>query len=81
MLDELKHRNKTVGLKQTLKALAADKVQVLFIAQDAEERIVSKILEACSGKDVEINRVESMKLLGKKCGIDVGAAVAAILKE
>lgn len=81
MLDDLKHHSKTVGLKQTLKALAAGKVRELYIAEDADERIVEKVLNACSGKDIEIYRVESMKLLGRKCGIDVGTAVAAIIKD
>lgn len=81
MLDDLKHHSKTVGLKQTMRALAANKVQVLYIAQDAEERVVSKVLDACNNKDVKVCRVESMKLLGKKCGIDVGTAVAAIIND
>ncbi|NLX76211.1 MAG: 50S ribosomal protein L7ae-like protein [Clostridiaceae bacterium] len=81
MLDDLKHHSKTVGLKQTMKALANNKVRVLFIAEDAEERLVSKVLEVCNGKDIEVCRVESMKLLGRKCGIDVGTAVAAIIND
>lgn len=81
MLDDLKHHSKTVGLKQTMRALEANKVRVLYIAQDAEERLISKVLDACSNKEVEVCRVESMKLLGRKCGIDVGTAVAAIINE
>jgi len=81
VLDDLRHHSKTVGLKQTLKALAADKVRVLFIAQDAEDRVVSKVLDACKEKNIEIYRVDTMKLLGRKCGIDVGTAVAAIIKD
>lgn len=81
VLDDLKHRSKTVGLKQTMKALAANKVRTVFIAQDADEKLISKVLEACSNKGIEICRVESMKLLGRKCGIDVGTAVAATLND
>jgi len=81
VLDDLKHHSKTVGLKQTMKALAANKVRVLYIAQDAEERLVSKVLDACNNKEIKICKVESMKLLGKKCGIDVGTAVAAIIDD
>ena len=81
VLDDLKHHSKTVGLKQTLKALAADKVRVLFIAQDAEERVISKVMDACRDKNIEIYKVDTMKLLGRKCGIDVGTAVAAIIKD
>lgn len=81
MLDDLKHHSKTVGLKQTIKALEGNKAQTVYIAKDAEEKLVSKVIDICSNKEVKIYKVESMKILGKKCGIDVGTAVAAIIND
>lgn len=81
MLDEIKHHSKTVGLKQSLRAVEADRVQAVYIAKDAEERVVAKIIELCREKNIEIRKAESMKALGRACGIDVGTAVAAIIKE
>ncbi|NLY17848.1 MAG: 50S ribosomal protein L7ae-like protein [Clostridiaceae bacterium] len=81
MLEELKQHRKTVGLKQSLRAVEADKVLAVYIADDAEERVVKKIVELCKAKNIEIRKAESMKVLGRTCGIDVGTAVAAILKE
>ncbi len=78
MLEELKRRKKTVGLKQTTKAVEANRVQTVYVAKDADERLVAGILEACRNKNIQVHRVDSMKQLGKACGIDVGTAVAAI---
>jgi large subunit ribosomal protein L7A len=78
VLEDLKQRRKTVGLKQTMKAVAANRVQAVFVAKDADERLVAGVMEACRDKNIQVHRAESMKLLGKACGIDVGTAVAAI---
>lgn len=80
MLEALKGKNKTVGIKQTAKAVAADKASVVFIAKDADPKITENVIEQCRLKSIEIVYVESMKQLGKACGIDVGAAAAALLK-
>jgi len=71
---------KTVGLKQTLKAVKRDQAQVVFIAQDAEKHIVMPLEQCCQEKGIEIVYVDSMQELGKACGIKVGAASASILK-
>jgi len=81
VLEALKRCDKTVGMKQTMKAVEADKVQMVYIAKDADERLVSKILDACREKGIQIHSADNMKMLGKACGIDVGTAVAAILNE
>lgn len=72
---------KTVGLKESLKAVNKDLAQAVFIAKDAEARIVQGIIEACRDKDIPIYEVDDMQSLGKSCGIQVGTAVAAFLKE
>ncbi|MDI3481017.1 MAG: large subunit ribosomal protein [Tepidanaerobacteraceae bacterium] len=82
MLEKLKEAPaKTIGTKQTLKALEKDRVAVVFLAQDAEEHVVSGLKEMCLKKGVEIVPVRTMKELGDACGIQVGAASAAILKQ
>ena len=52
---------------------------MVFIAQDAEEHVVSQIKEMCREKGIETVAVSTMKELGDACGIQVGAASAAIL--
>ncbi len=78
MLEDLRQRKKTVGLKQTMKAVEANRVLAVYLAKDADERLVAGVLDACNQKNIQVHRAESMKLLGKACGIDVGTAVAAI---
>lgn len=73
-------RRKTVGTKQTLKAVERGQAQVVFLAQDADERVLQELAELCRGKGIEIIYVESMTALGKACGIQVGAASAAIIE-
>ena len=80
MLDSLKSSNKTVGLKQSLKAVENGTAKVVFIASDSDERVVAGIRELCQKGSIEIIQVETMKQLGKACGIEVGAAVVCILK-
>ena len=72
--------NKTVGLKQTRRALEKGQVKCLYIAQDAGPHILQPISRWCADHEVEQIQVPTMKELGQACGIAVGAAVAAVLK-
>ena len=80
MLEVLKSGNKAIGIKQTLKAVEDDTAKIVFIARDADEKIVAALKELCLSKSVEIEYVEAMKLLGKACGIEVGASAVCLLK-
>jgi len=82
MLDELKNASaRTVGMKQTLKAVGLGKARRVYLAVDVDEYISNKIKKECEKNNVPIFCVNSMKELGQICGIDVGAATAAILKD
>ena len=82
MYDELKNaENKVVGLKKLLRGLDADDVSAVYIADDAEEHIKERILEAIGEQDIHVVYVESMRELGRQCGIEVSAACAAIIKN
>lgn len=83
MLDEsLKHaKKKTVGIKQTQRALERGLVKKAYVARDADSHVIKPILELCRNHKVECVEIASMEELGKACGIDVGAAVAAILAD
>ena len=80
VLESLKGKNKTVGIKQTTKAVAAGNAKAVFIANDADARVTENIVKQCKENSVEIIYVESMKQLGKACGIEIGASAAALLK-
>lgn len=80
MLEILQHEKKAVGFKQTTKALKQEIAKVLYVAEDADAFLVEQLIEIARSKHIEVIKVESMKKLGKACGIDVGAAAAAVLK-
>ena len=80
MLESLKNGKKTIGLRQSQKAVEEGLVNVAFIARDAEEKVIRNIKELCENSSIEIIYVDNMKQLGKACGIEVGAAVACLLK-
>ncbi|HQA57900.1 MAG TPA: ribosomal L7Ae/L30e/S12e/Gadd45 family protein [Acetivibrio sp.] len=80
MLEDLKSSNKTVGLKQSMKAVEKMTAKQVFIAKDADERVVGRIKELCQKNNIPIVYVDTMKQLGKACDIEVGASVACLLK-
>ena len=80
MLSNLEKNEKVVGTKQVKRAILSGNVQVVFIAKDAEEKVVGDLKILCNKKRIQIIYVESMKKLGEACNIDVSAASAALLK-
>lgn len=80
MLNELLSGNKIVGVKQLRKALKEDAVKQVFLAKDGDPKLTDSIVELTNAKNVDIQWVDTMAILGKACGIDVGALTAALLK-
>ena len=74
-------RQRTVGVKQTVKAVQKGITKIVFVASDADPRVTRDIVKECQDKGVPVETVESMQLLGRACGIAVGAAAAAITQE
>ena len=79
---QLKDRRKrTVGAKETKKKLDEGQLIMVFIAMDAERRIIRPIIEIAAVQGVPVEEVSTMKELGRACGVDVKAAVCGLLKE
>ena len=74
-------KRKAVGTKQTIKALERGEARVIYLARDAEERVIKNVIELCKANGVKVVHVDTMAQLGKACGIEVGAASAAILVD
>jgi len=72
---------KVVGIKQSLKAIKNDEVKSLYVASDADIKLIEPVIKLAQQNSLEINYVKTMKDLGKLCGIDVGAATAVLLKD
>jgi large subunit ribosomal protein L7A len=76
----LQAETRIIGMKQTLKALDNGDVVELIIANDADYHVVHKVEALAILKRVPIHYVDSMKKLGKACGIEVSAATVALKK-
>lgn len=70
---------KVVGVKQTAKALKSNQGKVLYVAKDADKKLVEPIIELANTKSLQVVYVETMKELGNLCAIEVSAATALIL--
>lgn len=80
-INELSNNPKLIiGVKQTTKVLINGHAKLIFIAKDAEQHVVRRIIQLATEQGVEIIFVETMKELGRACNIDVGAATAVIEK-
>lgn len=68
-----------IGTKQTVKALQTTTVLEVVVAEDADRRVINKVLQTAEEQHVTVTKVDSMKKLGRACGIEVGAAAVAII--
>ena len=81
MIQELSGPNKVVGAKQAKRALRDGRAVRLFMAMDADPRLLQPLVQAAVNRQVPVSQVSTMKELGAACGIAVGAAVAVLTKE
>ncbi|MBY9077203.1 Ribosome-associated protein L7Ae-like protein [compost metagenome] len=69
-----------IGTKQTVKAVEMGQAAEVYVAEDGDPRLTSRIVSLCKKHGVKLTYVDTMQHLGKACGIEVGAAMAAVLK-
>ncbi len=79
MLSKLRAAHKVIGVKQSKKAIRDGAAAEVFVALDAEKRVVGPIYELCSEMDTQLTEITTMAELGDAAGIDVGAAVVTVL--
>ena len=79
-LEAFKRSKKAIGAKQTVRAVEKGLAVKVYLADDADKRVVAPIALLCSQKEVEVDGVATMTELGKACGIEVAAAAVAVLK-
>ncbi|MDD5863191.1 MAG: ribosomal L7Ae/L30e/S12e/Gadd45 family protein [Firmicutes bacterium] len=68
-----------VGAKQLKKAVNAGRARAVFLAENADPAVTQPLWELCRLHEVPVSWVRSMAELGRSCGIEVGAAAAAVL--
>ena len=81
MLDELKTEKKVVGIKQLRRALTDQTAELVFLAKDADPALTEPLMAQCREGGVEVVCDVTMPELGRACGIAVGAAAAAIVRQ
>ncbi|ADQ15345.1 ribosomal L7Ae/L30e/S12e/Gadd45 family protein [Halanaerobium hydrogeniformans] len=80
MINDNNNNKMLVGSKQTLKAIKNNEVKKIFLAEDIDQPLKFKILQAVKNNNIPIEIFASKNELGRVCGIDVSAATAALLK-
>ena len=79
-LADLRGRKVIVGIKQLKKALNTGQANQVFLAENADPALTEPIEAMCLANKVKCAWVPSMTDLGHACGIDVGAAAAAVVR-
>ena len=78
-LGDLPRDQLIVGAKQLRKALRAGRVRQVYLAQNADPAVTEPLALACNETCIPVAWIRSMSELGRACGIDVGAATAALV--
>ena len=68
-----------VGTKQLKKAVKAGRARYVFLAENADPAVTEPLEELCAANHIQFTWVPSMAELGRVCGIEVGAAAAAVV--
>ena len=79
-LADLSQFKTVVGAKQLRKALQNGRAKAVFIAKNADPFLTEPLTALCLQNHVQINWIDTMLDLGIACGIDVGAAAAAVVE-
>lgn len=81
MLEKLRAREKVIGAKQSRRAVRSGQAQMLFLASDADPALTKPLEEQCLDRQIPVVTEFTMRELGQAAGIQVGAAVVALLKK
>ena len=71
---------RAVGVREARKHLERGQVERIIVAQDAEASVTDDLVREAAASGVTVDYTETMAELGRACGIQVGAAAAALLR-
>ena len=78
-LPDLTKMKVVVGSKQLKKAVRAGRARYVFLAENADPAVTEPLEALCTANHIQTTWVPSMAELGRVCGIEVGAAAAAVV--
>lgn len=81
MLNELAAMEKVIGVKQSRRAVRDGLARQVFLAADADPALTEPLLQQCREQEIPVELRFTMRELGQAAGIQVGAAVVALLKK
>jgi len=77
----LEHGSMVCGTRQAERALLSGVAAKLYVARDADPKVVRKAVDLARERGIEVVFVESMAELGRACKLRVGCAAACLLRE
>ena len=78
-LPDLSAEKIVVGSKQLRKAIQNGRARFVYLAKNADPAITDPLETMCGERNIRLAWVSSMTELGQVCGIEVGAAAAAVV--
>ncbi|MBE3556395.1 MAG: ribosomal L7Ae/L30e/S12e/Gadd45 family protein [Firmicutes bacterium] len=73
--------HKVAGIRQVQRALNRDSAILLVVAEDAEARLTAPLVQLAEKRRIAVQRVPSMRQLGRACRLEVGTAACLILQK
>lgn len=67
------------GTRQALREITRGRARRVYIAMDAQERIISEVRQAAKSANVPVEEISDMAELGRRCRIAVSCAVAVLV--
>ena len=72
-------RQRVVGARETLKKIAQGNAVRVYVATAADPKVVKEVVSSSQAHHVPLYYIDTMVDLGRLCGIQVGAACAAVI--
>ena len=66
------------GTRQVLREITQGRARRVYIALDAQERILNEVRAAAEKASVPVEEISDMATLGRRCHIQVACAVAVL---
>ena len=80
-LEKLRTARCIAGVHQVCKAVQSGAAEAVFIASDADDRVLAALFAACAAAGIEPDCTATRAALGEYARLDVSAAAVAILRK
>ena len=78
--EQLSAAHTVAGIHQVVRAVESGAAEMVFIASDADARVLGALLAVCAEKGITPHRTATRAELGAYARLDVSAAAVAILR-